>query len=88
MAPEARKTRRKQVTLDAALAAALESLSRDEGLSFDLIADEAFRDVLKKKGRPISLRDALRASARTLPANDPVPHDGPKTDAKRSARKP
>lgn len=88
MAPEAAGKRRKQFTLDAALAAALESLSRDEGLSFDLIADEAFRDVLKKKGRPVSLREALRASARTLPANDPASHDGPKPAVRRSARKP
>ena len=88
MAPVSRKTRRKQFTLDAALAAALESLSRDEGLSFDCIADEAFRDVLKKKGRPISLREALQASARTLPANDPASRNGPKPAVKRSARKP
>lgn len=88
MAPDSRKTRRKQVTLDAALAAALESLAQDEGLSFDLMADEAFRDVLRKKSRPIGLQDALRASARSLPANDPMSHDGPKTTVKRSARKP
>lgn len=88
MAPEAAGKRRKQFTLDAALAAALESLARDKDLSFDLIADEAFRDLLKKKGRLISLREALRASARTLPANDAASQDGPKRPVKRSARKP
>ena len=88
MTPVTVKTRRKQVTLDARLASALEAVVRDEGLSFDSIADEAFRDLLKKRGRPVSLKEALRASARTLPANDPAPEPGPKSASKRSARKP
>lgn len=88
MAPVTIKTRRKQVTLDARLASALEALVRDEGVSFDRIADEAFKDFLKKKGRPVSLKEALRASARALPANDPAPTPGPKSASKRSARKP
>ena len=39
MTPVTVKTRRKQVTLDARLASALEAVVRDEGLSFDSIAD-------------------------------------------------
>ena len=35
------------------------------------LADEAFRDLLKKHGRPTDLKDALRRSTRQLPANDP-----------------
>jgi hypothetical protein len=40
------------------------------------LADEAFRDLLKKHGRPTSLKDALRQSTRQLPAND---SPGPRT---------
>jgi hypothetical protein len=32
-------------------------------MSFQELADEAFRDVLKKHGRPASLKEALRRSA-------------------------
>jgi hypothetical protein len=34
------------------------------------LADEAFSDLLRKHNRPVTLREALRASARRLPAND------------------
>jgi hypothetical protein len=37
------------------------------------LADEAFRDLLKKHRRPVSLREALRASTRLHPANDSEP---------------
>jgi hypothetical protein len=37
------------------------------------LAEEAFRDLLKKHRRPVSLREALRASARLHPANDQHP---------------
>ena len=30
---------------------------------FQELADEAFRDLLKKHGRPVDLKDALRRSA-------------------------
>ena len=33
-------------------------------------ADEAFRDLLKKYRRPVTLRDALRESVRMHPANE------------------
>jgi hypothetical protein len=32
--------------------------------SFQELADEAFRDLLKKHGRPAGLKEALRKSAR------------------------
>jgi hypothetical protein len=38
------------------------------------LADEAFRDFLKKHGRPITLRDALLESVRLHPANDGAPN--------------
>jgi hypothetical protein len=34
------------------------------------LADEAFRDLLDKHGRPTSLKEALRKSTRQVPAND------------------
>ena len=87
MAPVAAKTRRKQFTLDAALLGALEALAREEGAGLDTLADAAFRELLKSKGRPVTLKDALKASARTMPANDPAPAAGSKSLRKRSAPK-
>lgn len=52
---------------------ALDELSRDTGRSPDSLAEEAFRDLLKKHRRPRSLLEALRESARRHPANDPEP---------------
>jgi hypothetical protein len=37
------------------------------------LADEAFVDLLRKHQRPTSLKEALRESARRLPANDDMP---------------
>lgn len=88
MAPGAAGRRRKQVTLDAALLGALETLGRETGADLDALADEAFRDLLKKRRIPIGLRQALRASARQAPANDRAPADGSKPRQTRSARKP
>jgi hypothetical protein len=34
------------------------------------LADEAFRDLLKKHHRPTILKEMLQASARSQPAND------------------
>jgi hypothetical protein len=66
-------TKRKQFNLDANVVNALEALARDNGDSLDQLADFAFRDLLKKLGRPVSLREALQVSARALPANDREP---------------
>jgi hypothetical protein len=52
---------------------ALELLAKDMGRSVQDLADEAFADLLGKYLRPASLKDALRESARRLPANDDVP---------------
>ena len=41
----------------------IDLLGRDQMKDFQELADEAFRDLLKKHGRPIDLRDALRRSA-------------------------
>ena len=52
---------------------ALELLAKDIGRSVQDLADEAFADLLGKYQRPASLKDALRESARRLPANDDIP---------------
>jgi hypothetical protein len=48
-------------------------LSLDTGKRLQDLADEAFRDLLKKYRRPVTLRDALRESVRMHPANDGPP---------------
>jgi hypothetical protein len=62
--------RRKLIEFDAETWHALQLLGRDSMKSLQEMADEAFTDLLRKHNRPVSLRDALRASARRLPAND------------------
>jgi hypothetical protein len=41
----------------------IDLLGRDQMKDFQELADEAFRDLLKKHGRPTDLKDALRRSA-------------------------
>jgi hypothetical protein len=41
----------------------IDLLGRDQMKDFQELADEAFRDLLKKHGQPIDLKDALRRSA-------------------------
>jgi hypothetical protein len=70
-------SRRKVIAFDAETWHALHLLSKDSLKSLQELADEAFADLLRKHGRPASLREALRDSARRLPANDPA---GPRKD--------
>jgi hypothetical protein len=53
---------RKIISFDPETYDALILLSRDSMSSVQELADEAFRDLLKKRGRPTSLKDALRKS--------------------------
>jgi uncharacterized protein with von Willebrand factor type A (vWA) domain len=53
----------KRVQLDGQTWAALDLLARDRMMTFQELADEAFADLLKKHGRPVDLRAALRKSA-------------------------
>jgi len=80
MADGAKRRRRRsepevgrQIKLSAETWHALDGLSRDEDRSVHSLAEEAFRDLLKKHRRPRSLREALRESARQYPANDHEP---------------
>ena len=63
----------KRVQFDEETWLAIDTLARDKRLTFEDLAGEAFADLLKKHGRPTSLKEALRESARREPANDPHP---------------
>jgi hypothetical protein len=67
---------RKLIAFDAEAWHALRLLSGDSMKSLQELADEAFADLLKKHGRPVTLRQALRESLRRQPANDPRPKRG------------
>lgn len=53
----------KRVQIDPETWPALKLLGRDRMMTFQELADEAFADLLKKHGRPVDLRSALRKSA-------------------------
>lgn len=53
----------KRVQFDEETWAALDMLAKDRMMDFQELADEAFRDLLRKHGRPASLKEALRRSA-------------------------
>ena len=71
-ADQPKGSRRKLIEFDAETWHALRGLSQDSMKSLQDLADEAFRDLLRKHRRPATLKEALRESARRLPANDPV----------------
>lgn len=53
----------KRVQIDDESWTALDLLAHDRMTTFQELADEAFADLLKKHGRPVDLRAALRKSA-------------------------
>jgi hypothetical protein len=53
----------KRIQFDDATWQALDLLAHDRMMDFQELADEAFRDLLKKHGRPTDLKSALRQSA-------------------------
>jgi hypothetical protein len=53
----------KRIQFDEASLRQLDLLAHDQMKDFQELADEAFRDLLKKYGRPVDLKDALRRSA-------------------------
>ena len=54
--------KRKLIGFDPDIFDALTLLARDRMQDFQELADEAFRDLLKKHARPVTLRSALRES--------------------------
>jgi hypothetical protein len=55
--------RGKRVQFDDETWHALNLLGHDQMKDFQELADEAFRDLLRKHGRPLDLKEALRRSA-------------------------
>src|SRR3954447_10784936 len=55
----------KRVQFDEETWAALDLLARDNMADFQEIADEAFRDLLAKHGRPLGLKNQLKRSLRS-----------------------
>jgi hypothetical protein len=53
----------KRVQIDDETWQALDLLAHDRMQEFQELADEAFRDLLRKYGRPTDLKTALRQSA-------------------------
>jgi hypothetical protein len=53
----------KRVQFDEETWRQLDLLGHDQMKDFQELADEAFRDLLKKYGRPADLKEALRRSA-------------------------
>jgi predicted transcriptional regulator len=66
-------SKRKLIGFDPETLRALEQLARDSGRSVQHLADEAFADLLAKHHRPRSLKEALKQSARSEPANENRP---------------
>ncbi len=66
----------KRVQFDDETWASVDLLFKDRMMTFQELADEAFRDILKKYNRPTSLREALRksanVSAETVPLRKPA----------------
>jgi len=69
MANDANEVRRR-IAFDTETYVALDRLAKDRMASPQELADEAFRDLLKKHRRPVTLKEMLRESARHQPAND------------------
>ena len=64
---------RRRIAFDSETYFALDRLAKDRMASLQELADEAFRDLLKKHRRPVTLKDMLRESVRQQPANDHHP---------------
>jgi hypothetical protein len=73
MAKKPADVRRKLVELDAQTWQALDLLARDSMKTLQELADEAFRDLLRKYERPTDLKTALRQSARSSATPSGVP---------------
>src|SRR4051812_33824398 len=62
----------KRVQLDEATWQALEAVVQDSGESFQHLADEAFKDLLKKRKQPVGLKAALEESVGARPSRHEV----------------
>ena len=78
----------KRIQFDDASWQALDLLARDRMMDFQELADEAFRDLLKKYGRPTDLKAALRRSAGESAQVIKLQAKGPERKAATSERGP
>jgi hypothetical protein len=62
----------KRVQFDQETWNALDLLARDSMRDFQELADEAFADLLRKHGRPIGLKTALRQSVGQIEKRPPA----------------
>ena len=62
---------RKLIVIDDDVFTALEELADARMASVQELADEALTDLLKKHGRPVGLRDALRESTQSASEQPP-----------------
>ena len=67
---------RRRIEFDAETLHALDRLAKDRMQTLQELADGAFRDLLKKYRRPTTLKEMLRESVRSQPANDHHPVRG------------
>jgi hypothetical protein len=61
---------RRRIAFEVQTWLALDRLAKDRMSTIQELADEAFRDLLRKHRRPVTLKQMLRESARSHPAND------------------
>lgn len=73
---------RKLIEFDAGTWQALDALRHDSMTSIQELIDEAMSDLLKKHNRPTTFREMLKASTRSMPAND-ARRKAPKRQKKR-----
>jgi hypothetical protein len=73
----------KRVQFDAETWQALDLLARDRMMDFQELADEAFRDLLRKHNRPTELISALRQSAGAAAVVHKLPAKKPPAKIKR-----
>ena len=74
MAKRPARARRKLVEFDEETWQAVDLLGRDSMKTLQELADEAFRDLLRKYDRPSDLKAALKQSARSSAAPHAVAH--------------
>ena len=77
----------KRIQFDDETYAALDMLGKDSMKTFQELADEAFRDLLRKHGRPASLKEALRRSAGVSAEVVPLKRKADAPPAKRKKRR-
>jgi uncharacterized protein with von Willebrand factor type A (vWA) domain len=76
----------KRIEIDDETWHALRVLAGDRMMTFQELADEAFADLLKKHGRPVDLRAALRKSAGVSAEVVPLQTRSPKPRGKDQKR--